>query len=100
MDRGVSKVMPEILIPPKGRSPPGLAPPLLVVAPDTHKEHGEGLAHDGVEEVQGGGPGHQEEVAEEEVFPAAVVQQGVVLAPEERLEGILQGGRRSQCWQG
>lgn len=59
--------------------------------PPTHEEHGQGLPHDGVEEVEGGAARHQEEVTEEEVLPAAVVQEGVVLAPEERLKGVLEG---------
>uniref|UniRef100_A0A8B9BKS3 RING-type E3 ubiquitin transferase n=1 Tax=Anser brachyrhynchus TaxID=132585 RepID=A0A8B9BKS3_9AVES len=59
------------------------------------KEHGQGLAHDGVEEVLGAGPRHHEEVAEEEVLAAAVVQQRVVLAAEQRLEGVLGGGVRA-----
>lgn len=61
----------------------------------THQEHAEGLAHDAVEEVQTRVPSHHEEVAEEEELPAAVVQQGVVLAAEQGLVWVL-GGDRGQ----
>lgn len=57
----------------------------------THQEHAEGLAHDTVEEVQTRVPSHHEEVAEEEELPAAVVQQGVVLAAEQGLVWVLGG---------
>lgn len=60
----------------------------------THQEHAEGLAHDAVEEVQTRVPGHHEEVAEKEELPAAVVQQGVVLAAEQGLVGVLRRSDR------
>lgn len=60
----------------------------------THQEHAEGLAHDAVEEVQTRVPRYHEEVAEKEELPATVVQQGVVLAAEQGLVGVLGGVTR------
>lgn len=57
----------------------------------THQEHAEGLPHDAEEEVQTRVPRHHKEVAEKEELPAAVVQQGIVLAAEQGLVGILGG---------
>lgn len=62
----------------------------------THQEHAEGLAHDAVEEIQTRVPSHHEEVTEEEELPAAVVQQGVVLAAEQGLVWVLGGSKVSQ----
>lgn len=61
-----------------------------------YQEHAEGFPHDAVEEVEGGVPRHHEEVGQEEELPAAVVQQRVVLAAEQRLVGILQRDTRAQ----
>lgn len=55
----------------------------------SYQEHAESFPHDAVEEVEGRVSGHHEEVGEEEELPAAVVQQSVVLAAEQRLIGIL-----------
>lgn len=55
----------------------------------SHQEHAESLSHDAVEEVEGGVSSHHEEVRQEEVFSAAVVEQSVVLAAKQRLIGIL-----------
>lgn len=54
-----------------------------------YQKHAESFSHDAVEQVEGGVSGDHEEVAQEEEFSAAVVQQGVVLAAKQRLIGIL-----------
>lgn len=59
-----------------------------------YQEHAESFSHDAVEEVEGRVSRHHEEVREEEVFSAAVVQQGVVLTAKQRLIGILQQRKR------
>ena len=56
----------------------------------SYQEHAERLSHDAVEEVEGRVSSHHEEVRQEEELPAAVVQQSVVLAPKQRLIGVLQ----------
>ena len=59
------------------------------------QEHAEGLSHDAVEQVEGRVSCHHEEVRQEEELPAAVVQEGVVLAAEQRLVRVL-GRQRPQ----
>lgn len=54
-----------------------------------YQKHAQGFPHDAVEEVQGGVSCHHEEVGQEEEFPAAVVQQSVVLAAKQCLIWIL-----------
>lgn len=60
----------------------------------SYQEHAESFSHDAVEEVEGGVSRHHEEVGQEEVLPAAVVQQGVVLTAEQRLIGVLEETQR------
>lgn len=62
----------------------------------SYQEHAESFSHDAVEEVEGGVSCHHEEVGEEEVFSAAVVQQSVVLAAEQRLIRILEETQREK----
>ena len=57
----------------------------------THEQHGERLAHDGVEEVVRAAAADHEEVLQEEQLAAAVVEQRVVLAAEQQLERVLPG---------
>lgn len=61
----------------------------------SYQEHAESFSHDAVEEVEGGVSCHHEEVGEEEVLSAAVVQQSVVLAAKQRLIGILEETERN-----
>lgn len=56
----------------------------------TYQKHAEGFAHDAVEEVNTRVSRHHEEVTEKQELPAAVVQQGVVLAAEQGLVGVLE----------
>jgi len=58
----------------------------------SYQEHAERLPHDAVEQVQGRVPRHHEEVGQEQELPAAVVQQRVVLAAEQRLVRVLGEG--------
>lgn len=62
-----------------------------------YQDHAESLPHDAVEEVQGRVSCHHEEVREEEVLSAAVVQQSVVLAAKQRLIGILERRDATRC---
>ena len=67
-----------------------------------HLGHAEGAAHDSVEQVVGSRAGHHEELTDEEVFTAGVVEECVVLAAEEGLERILgwvgKAGRDTDGW--
>lgn len=56
----------------------------------SYQKHAESFPHDAVEEVEGGVSCHHEEVGEEEVLPAAIVQQSIMLAAKQRLIGILE----------
>ena len=55
----------------------------------TYQEHGQGLAHDGIEEVLRTGACHHEEITNKQILPATVVQEGIVLAAEQTLKGVL-----------
>ena len=52
----------------------------------THEQHGQCLAHDGVEEIVRGAAADHEEVLQKEQLAAAVVEQRVVLAAKQQLE--------------
>ena len=55
----------------------------------SYQEHAEGFAHHTIEQIQRWIPGHHEEIGQEEVFTATVIQQSVMLTAEQSLIGIL-----------
>lgn len=65
-----------------------------------YQKHAESFPHDAVEQVEGGVSSDHEEVAQEEEFSAAVVQQSVVLAAKQRLIGILADTERAKFKKG
>lgn len=52
------------------------------------QRHGERAAHDGVEQVVCSRARHDEKFTDEKIFTARIVEEGIVLAAEERLERI------------
>jgi len=56
---------------------------------ETNHEHGDGLAKDGVEEIERRAGGHNEEVTGEQVLATTVVEQRILQTTEQTLERIL-----------
>lgn len=61
-----------------------------------HQRHGERAAHDGVEQVMCSRARHDEKFTDEKIFTARIVEEGIVLAAEERFEWILPRQRETR----